>query len=143
MWDALRDPDMTRDYWARHRNVSDWTPGSRWRHELYDDPSVVHIVGKIVESDPPHRLVMTWAAPGSESDADKVSRVTFDIAPFEGAVRLTVTHDELEPESEMLRGISQGWPAVLSSLKTMLETGKAMPMTKKRWEGKAAAEATA
>ena len=49
-------------------------------------------------------------------------------------VRLTVTHEDLD--DEMLRGISAGWPAILSSLKTLLETGKAMPMTQKRWSGK-------
>jgi hypothetical protein len=59
--------------------------------------------------------------------------VTFDVEPFMDAVRLTVTHDELEPDSGMLRGVTAGWPVVLSSLKTMLETGRAMPMTMRRW----------
>lgn len=48
------------------------------------------------------------------------------------AVRLTVTHDQLEPGSEMLRGITQGWPGVLSGLKTLLETGRPL-MTPRRW----------
>ena len=66
-----------------------------------------------------------------------MSRVTFDIELFKRAVRLTVTHDALEPDSGMLRGITAGWPIVLSSLKTMLETGAAMPMTMTRegWKG--------
>jgi hypothetical protein len=50
--------------------------------------------------------------------------VTFDIEPVADMVRLTVTHDELEPESQMLHKISQGWPRVLSSLKSLLETGR-------------------
>ncbi|MFS8070714.1 MAG: hypothetical protein ACMG6S_30480 [Byssovorax sp.] len=50
-----------------------------------------------------------------------------------GAVRLTVTHGELEPNSKMLEGVTSGWPAILSSLKTLLETGEPMPMTTRRW----------
>ena len=124
LWDALTNPEMTRQYWGNHRNASDWQPGSPWRHEDYSDPSQLDIVGKVIESDPPHRLVLSWASPKSADDADKVSRVALDIAPFRDAVRLTVTHDELEPGSPMLNGISFGWPAVLSSLKSFLETGK-------------------
>ncbi len=54
---------------------------------------------------------------------------------FMDAVRLTVTHSELEADSPMLHGITQGWPMVLSSLKTLLETGQALSMTTRRWEG--------
>jgi len=134
VWKALLNPEMTKDFWGRHRNVSNWLAGSPWRHEDYDDPSLVRIVGTVVESDPPHRLVLTWASPENAHDPAKHSRVTFDIAPSMEEVRLTVTHEDLD--DEMLRGISAGWPAILSSLKTLLETGKAMSMTQKRWSGK-------
>src|SRR5262245_23749527 len=136
VWDALVDPEMTKDYWGVHRNRSDWKPGSEWRHEDYDDPGLVHVTGTVIESDRPRRLVLTWK---SLTTATKdVSRVTFEIDPFMDAVRLTVIHDELAPDSETLKGISTGWPAVLSSLKSLLETGAAMPMTTKRWAGKTA-----
>ncbi len=88
-------------------------------------------VGKVVESVPPRRLVLTWAAPADVANEAKHSRVTFEIEPFMDAVRLTVTHDELD--SETLRAISQGWPGVLSSLKTLLETGRPMAMSLRRW----------
>ena len=131
LWNALADSEMTKDYWARHRNVSDWQVGSEWSHQDYDT-GAVDIVGKVVESDPPRRLVLTWED-GNESLRDeKPSQVTFLVEPIGDAVRLTVTHDDLAPESRMLRGITAGWPAVLSSLKTILETGEAMPMTKQR-----------
>lgn len=136
VWDALRDAEMTRDYWGWHRNVSDWKAGQSWRHEDYDDASQVHVEGIVVESDPPRRLVLTWAAPQKAGNPDKTSRVTFDIESFMGEVKLTVTHDDLD--DEMLRGIAQGWPAILSSLKTLLETGSAMPMTRRRWTAKEA-----
>lgn len=48
----------------------------------------------------------------------------FDITEYEDMVRLTVTHDELEADGAMAKGIQQGWPIVLSSLKSLLETGQ-------------------
>lgn len=127
VWRALTDGEITRQYWSDHRNVSDWNVGSTWRHEAYDDPATVDIVGNVVESDRPHRLVVTWADPKEATNATKRSRVTYDIAEDGDMVRLTVTHDDLEPGSGMERGITEGWPVVLSSLKTLLETGEAMP----------------
>jgi len=123
LWNALIDPEMTKDYWGRHRNSSDWKQGSRWRHENYDTADVA-VAGTVVESVSPRRLVLTWERP----NAGDRSRVTFDIEPFMGSVRLTVTHEELMPE--MLRSVSTGWPAILSSLKTMLETGASLAMTR-------------
>ena len=59
-----------------------------------------------------------------EGNREKTSRVTYAIEPVkDGVVRLTVTHDELEPDSEMFHSVSFGWPAVVSALKTWLETG--------------------
>lgn len=51
VWNALIDPEMTKDYWGRHRNRSDWKPGSSWQHENYDDPGAVAVAGKVVESE--------------------------------------------------------------------------------------------
>ncbi len=133
VWDALLDGEMTKLYWGRQRNVSDWKPGSKWEHQHYDDPSVVDIVGQVIESDPPHKLVLTWSEPQHAGDPDKTSRVTFEIEPFADAVRLTVRHEELDPGSDMLHGITRGWPAILSSLKSLLETGRPLAMTTRRW----------
>lgn len=126
LWNALLDPELTKRYWANHRNRSEWKKGSAWRHEIYDDPGTVHVEGRVIETDPPRRLVISWARPGEIDTEGRVSRVTFDVEPVAHSVRLTVTHDELDPD--MLRGISGGWPAVLSSLKTMLETGSAIEL---------------
>ena len=126
VWQALTDPAFTRRYWGNHRNASDWKVGSAWRHEDHDDPGIVDIVGTVVESDPPRRLVVTWADPSEASNPAKVSRVTYDIVQSGDQVRLTLTHDRLEPGSNMAKGVSSGWPMVLSGLKTLLETGREM-----------------
>jgi len=138
LWDALRDPEMTKDYWGRSRNVSDWQPGSRWEHQHYDDAAVVDVAGTVLESDPPRRLVLSWADPEDFGNPEKHSRVTFEIEPFEDSVKLTVTHDDLDPDSKRLAAVSQGWPAILSSLKTLIETGDALSGTKRRWGRRAA-----
>jgi len=127
LWNALIDSEMTRKYW-QHENASDWKPGSKWAHLRFDKERTPDIVGKVVESSPPKRLVLTWAFPADEARALKHSRVTIEIEPYRKVVRLTVTHDRLEPGSEMLEGIMEGWPKVLSSLKTLMETGKPLPV---------------
>jgi uncharacterized protein YndB with AHSA1/START domain len=127
LFDALSDPEMTRQYWYNHRNASDWKPGSPWQHQDFSDPKQVHIAGRVVEVSRPKRLVITWHHPGDESDQSKHSKVTFLIDPLAGVVRLTVTHEDLEAGSPMLEGITKGWPEVLASLKTLLETGRPLP----------------
>jgi len=121
VWQALLDGELTRQYWG-HENVSDWKPGSPWQHVADDGKGTVRLVGEVLESVPPRRLVLTWVEPADAADKAKHSRVTFDIEPVADMVRLTVTHDELNPD--MLRKIANGWPRVLSSLKSFLETGK-------------------
>jgi len=125
IFDAIVKPEFARQYWA-HENISDWKPGSPWEHR---DPETgkVRIIGKVVECDPPKRLVITWASPAEAADASAHSRVTFELDPIDEIVKLTVTHDQLLPGSNMEKGITQGWPRVLSSLKTLLETGKPLP----------------
>ena len=132
VWQAFVDTDVMRQYWfgadCARVNVSDWRPGSKWEHQHSDDARAVDIVGKVVESNPPRRLVFTWARPKDAEDDSKHSRVAIDIEPHgDGLVRLTVTHEDLERDPQMLAGISGGWPKVLSNLKTLLETGSALP----------------
>lgn len=134
VYGALLDPEMTKLYWGCHKNVSDWKVGSTWSHQDYDDPEKVDVRGTVLEADPPRRLVLTWQS-ASAGEGERPSRVTFDIEAFMGEVRLTVTHDELEEGSPMWKGATNGWPAILSSLKTLLETGRPMPMTTRRWGG--------
>lgn len=123
VFEAITRPEIARRYWG-HENVSDWQPGSAWQHVRANEQRSVELVGEVVEIAPPTRLVMTWANASQAADPASYSRVSFDLVEYESMVRLTVTHDELQAGSGMARGIQQGWPAVLSSLKSLLETGQ-------------------
>lgn len=123
VFEAITKPEIARRYWG-HENVSDWKPGSTWQHVRANEQRTVQVVGKVVEVASPTRLVITWANASQAADPASTSRVSFEVAAYEEMVRLTVTHDELEAGSGMAKGIQQGWPIVLSSLKSLLETGQ-------------------
>jgi uncharacterized protein YndB with AHSA1/START domain len=133
VWQALTDTDITWRYWGgltaaspRWENVSDWKPGSRWHQRRHDEAETVGVVGKVLESTPPRRLVLTWARPEDADNAEKTSRVTFEIEPQgDRLVKLTVLHEDLDPD--MQQKVAGGWPQVLSNLKTLLETGDSLP----------------
>lgn len=130
VWQALTDADLTARYWG-HTNVSDWQPGSAWEHQRADGSGKIDVVGRVLEAEPPTRLVVTFDdAPDAPSPREP-SVVTFLVEPHQDIVRLTVTHEKL-PNQEMLSGISAGWPAVLANLKSMLETGEVLPQAP--WE---------
>jgi len=131
VWDALIKPEFTKEYWGND-NISDWKPGSTWEHRNSDGTGGLRLVGKVVEFDAPRRLVLTWAFPADAANTGAHTRVTFELDQIETMVRLTVTHADLAPGSDMQTGITEGWPRVLSSLKSFLETGKALPT----WSGK-------
>ncbi|HET9254920.1 MAG TPA: SRPBCC domain-containing protein [Pseudonocardiaceae bacterium] len=65
VWHALTDAELTAQYWG-HANISDWRMGSPWEHRRTDDSGIADVIGTILETVPPHRLVMTFAAPGEE-----------------------------------------------------------------------------
>jgi uncharacterized protein YndB with AHSA1/START domain len=127
LWAAITNPEFARQYWGGNENVSDWKPGSKWEHVSGDGERAVWVTGKVVESAPPKRLVLTWAEPDKEED---VSRVTFEIEALEDTVRLNVIHGDFKSGSDMPDKVSSGWPRVLSSLKSFLETGKALDIAK-------------
>lgn len=129
VWQALTDADLTARYWG-HSNVSDWRVGSTWEHQRTDGTGIADVIGTVVEVDEPRRLVTTWADPADEP-TDEPSRVTFDIEPYGDIVRLTVTHENLADAAER-EAASAGWAAVLSNLKSLLETGHTLPQAP--WE---------
>jgi uncharacterized protein YndB with AHSA1/START domain/DNA-binding transcriptional ArsR family regulator len=128
VWHALTDADLTARYWG-HANVSDWHPGSTWEHQRTDGSGIVDVDGTVIETDRPNRLVITFGAPGAPAGEQSV--VTFLVEPHNDIVRLTVTHEKLADQTA-LEQISHGWPAVIANLKSLLETGDALPQAP--WE---------
>jgi DNA-binding transcriptional ArsR family regulator/uncharacterized protein YndB with AHSA1/START domain len=139
LWQGLTDPAFTRRYWQTEL-LTDWAKGSpvTWNNHgvMISDPGSV-----VLESDPYRRLSYTWHTMTPEL-AEKFgwdqefqaklagesrSKVTFDIEPVTQGVKLTVTHDGFEPGSTVVQMVSVGWPDVISSLKTLLETGEPLP----------------
>jgi len=123
VWKALTEGELARQYW-RHEIVSDLKTGSAWALVADDGKRTKHAVGKVLECVPNKRLVLTWGDDGDTTDPNQQSRAAIDIETVGDAVRLTVTHDQLS--ADMRRRITSGWPRVLSSLKSLLETGRAL-----------------
>jgi uncharacterized protein YndB with AHSA1/START domain len=131
LWQALIDPELTRQYWAGTWQESDWTIGSSWRIMIPDGR--VADSGKIVEIDPPRRLVLTWRNEfRPELHKEGYSQLTYQLEQHGDMVKLMLTHEIDWPESKFIKAVSQGWPAILSSLKSLLETGESLEATR-RW----------
>ena len=126
VWAALTEGEHTRLYWSRFVQ-SDWRPGSRVEFLRADKSKLSHD-GEVIEIDPPRRLVMTFDVT-PEGMREPPSRVTYELSEADGATRLAVTHEGFPPDSAVLKAVANGWPAILSSLKTYLERGSAMAMT--------------
>jgi uncharacterized protein YndB with AHSA1/START domain len=129
LWDALTKPEFTEQYWGGRRLQSDWTVGASIKHHKHD--GVVELRGEVLEADPAHRLSYTFVdcTPQGGRPPEKDTRVTFEITVAFGVTKLTIIHDGFEPGSKKLLDITNGWQAVLCSLKTLLETGAPLPFT--------------
>ena len=125
LWLALTDGDFTERYWFGHRVSSDWEAGSPYK---FVHQGANSIEGSVLMSEPCKRLVYTWNPCMPEAQRERTSRVTFDLESRGTVVKLTVTHDNLDQGGKTLRDISAGWPMVLASLKSLLETGQALNM---------------
>ena len=124
LWEALTSSDFTRRYWWDTHVVSDWKVGSPFSLVLNGTTTDI---GEVLEADRPRRLAYTFQhITNEEARHERPSRVTFVLEPFGKLVKLTLTHEGFAPDSVVLDGISKGWPAIMSSLKSMLETGTAL-----------------
>jgi uncharacterized protein YndB with AHSA1/START domain len=133
LWAALTQPEFTRRYWFGVELDCTWEQGAPWRMVAAD--GTVTDMGEIVEVEPEKRMVIKWRhAWMPELAAEGYTRCTFDIEPKDGAMRLTVTHEAERDDSKTIGAVSNGWPQVLSSLKSFLETGE--PLSREAWEPK-------
>jgi len=125
LWAALTSPDFMKKFWFGMHHETDWKAGSSWRL-VFPDGRVAD-TGEIAEIDPPRRLVLKWRNEfRPELKSEGYSRCTVELEPLAGAVKLTITHVMARAESKFIEAVSGGWPKILSSLKSMLETGRAL-----------------
>ncbi len=134
VWAALTEPAFTRAYWAETWQESDWKAGSDWRLMIPDGR--VGDVGVILEADPPRKLVIRWAIEFQpDLKAEGPTRVTYLLEPEGSSIKLTLVQETDVPDSKIIGAMSQGWPHLLASLKTLLETGQPLVETTKWPEG--------
>jgi len=137
LWRALIEPEFTKQYWAATWQESEWRKGAAWR--VFKPDGAVADSGEILEIEPHKRLVLTWRNEfRPELTAEGFSRLTYELEQQGDMVRLALTHEmpELPPgKSKFIDAVSSGWPAILSSLKSMLETGAPLEATR-RWPEK-------
>jgi uncharacterized protein YndB with AHSA1/START domain len=129
VWDGLTQPEFTRQYWAGTTQRSDWSVGAPWA--AYTPDERAWDVGRIVEIDEPRRLVLTWRNEHfPELRAEGFTRVVYEIETVEDCVKLTLTQEVDVENSKIVEAMSQGWPAVFASLKSLLETGEPLQFTR-------------
>ena len=123
LWDALTDGNFTERYWFGVRLKSDWKVGSRF--SMMRD-GAENDAGEVIEYDPPRRLSYTFVNLSEKYRGERPARATFVLEPYGEVVKLALTHEGFDEGSKMLPAISKGWPAILSNLKSMLETGRTL-----------------
>ena len=134
LWEALLKPEFTRQYWAETVQESEWKAGGSWRILIPDGR--VADSGEVLEIDPPRKLVLTWENQFMpELKAEGPSRLTYELEPAGDMVKLTVLHEMDRPDSKLIHAVSGGWPMILASLKSLLETGESLEATRRWPEG--------
>ncbi len=130
LWQALTEPEFTRRYWVQTWQDCAWTAGAPWKLMLPDGR--VGDSGEVVEVEPQHRLLIKWRNEFMPALRDEgYSRMSYLLEPVGGSVKLTVTHEMDRPNSKFIAAIADGWPHLMSSLKSLLETGQPLAETEK------------
>lgn len=128
LWDALTEGEFTRKYWGGRRIQSDWRVGSSVKHIREDGG--IDWQGEVLKSERPRLLSYSFHMHISDRHrGEQPSRVTFEIEPMGAVVKLTLSHDGFVSAGATFETTHHGWPAILSSLKSLLETGNPLPFT--------------
>ncbi|MGI9265016.1 MAG: SRPBCC family protein [Gammaproteobacteria bacterium] len=127
VWQALTSAEFTRQYFHGTHIYSDWQAGSPV--VFRGDEGNALVEGEVIVAHKPVCLSYTWRTLYDEELAKEApSRVTFDIEAMEGVCRLRITHDKFKPGSKTYERVSQGWSAIICSLKSLLETSQPLPI---------------
>ncbi|MGH6956754.1 MAG: SRPBCC family protein [Caulobacteraceae bacterium] len=126
VWEALTNPETNRLFWGGYHQESAWRGGAAYR--IVGPDGAVWDEGEVLVADPPRRLCVSWRHLKDEAmKAEGASTATFDLEPQpNGTTRLTLTHAIGIEGSKLIDAVSGGWPMILSSLKSLLETGEAL-----------------
>jgi uncharacterized protein YndB with AHSA1/START domain len=129
LWKALIEPEFTRKFWCNTTQESEWKPGASWKILMPDGR--VADSGEIVEIEPHRRLVLKWRNEfRPELKAEGYSRLTYQLEKEGKSVKLTVIHEIGKEGSKFIEAVSSGWPHILASLKSLLETGESLEETR-------------
>ena len=132
IWDAITKPEFCRQYWLGACTLeSTWKEGAPWK--MVSGEGTLSDDGEVVEARRPNHLVLKWQHQlYPEMKAEGWSRCTFDITEEAGLARLSVVHEIDRENSKVIKGVSGGWPMILSGLKTFLESGEPLPFKRER-----------
>ncbi len=120
VWEALTNPAFTAQYFYATRVESMWEDGAAVKYR--------YAKGGDIEADPPNKLAISWHALYDEAaEKEAPSRVTFTLEERDGQTRLRIVHDQFPKESVVFSSIAEGWPWIIAGLKSLLETGAALP----------------
>lgn len=134
LWEALIAPEFTRKYWCETWQDCEWKVGTSWSIMTPDGRAADS--GEVLEFDPHTRLSVSWQNHlFADLEAEGFSRLTYELEAVGDSVKLTLTHVMDRPESKLVRNVSMGWPAIISSLKSMIETGESLESTRRWPEG--------
>ena len=129
LWRALTEPEFTRRYWHNTTQECTWKQGAPWRILLPDGR--VADMGEILEIEPGRHLCLSWRNElFPELREEGFSQLTYDLEEKGETVKLTLVHEIAVAESKFIEAASQGWPHILSSLKSLLETGESLEATR-------------
>ncbi|RFU62244.1 SRPBCC family protein [Bacillus sp. V59.32b] len=129
LWEALTSSDFTKKYFFGGKIQSDWQEGSS---VIYSRNGQVVDHGEILKCEPYRLLSFTWKIEGDDTPRERPTKVTFELKQMEATVKLTLKHEHLvdadyAEDNDTFRGLNNGWPAILSNLKSLLETGNTLP----------------
>jgi uncharacterized protein YndB with AHSA1/START domain len=125
VWDALTQSAFTAKFFFGRTVESDWKQGSAWRLIMADGKT--DVAGQVLISERPRKLQLTWIVEWLDDAPKEPAIITYDIEEVGDLAKLTMTqHSEAKIPRKFLEAGRQGWAAILSSLKSLLETGEAL-----------------